>query len=550
MRINIPDLPQLAQTRTSRGISLASDTRGLQTLAASTQAAFQAASNAANEFWKLELQEDENEQLAAAVTKYGAGLDEASNQALAVAPTQARTVFEAAAATAMTDIRGGLTNKQALLRFNLHAAGKYTTRAAEERKLARKRILQRKVFRTDKREQELISIASDINASVQERHQAHIDLFGRDVKGLPVELGLYEKAVLESVYDGADAAKALQDARVQIVRDLAFGYVSQAKKPLEAAMRLEQLPPEFLSTQEESVRSMLDELQHEQREKLLDDLVDRAEEAEEEKVALITRQNEEIDRKGTVLYKEFFNPDNDISQLLRIRDRLEETWPGFGRQERNYVDQVIDKMGTGGYQFAAADDQSVVLAIEELLTNNDLTLEILAGNSDKLTQTKYTTYQTSLRAQNDQGYTTAKILLRSAYSYEQYKSDDSTEGVVRIAQGAYHASVEKLTRYWAGVDRADNEPKGPVTPEQLIKKSQAIIEENRETLRESYLLELTITLAEAAKKIPKLGNLNPADPLADLTQRIRDRTIKINPRVKRLARTLNKYKQQLGGVWQ
>lgn len=100
MRITIPDLPQLAQTRTSRPTSLAVDTRGLQTLAATTEAAFRAASNAANEFWKLELQEDENVQLAAAVTKYGNGLDDASDAAAKAPPTQARSVFEAAAAEA------------------------------------------------------------------------------------------------------------------------------------------------------------------------------------------------------------------------------------------------------------------------------------------------------------------------------------------------------------------------------------------------------------------------------------------------------------------
>ena len=163
MRITIPDLPQLAQTRTSRPTSLAVDTRGLQTLAATTEAAFEAASNAANVFWELELQENENEQLAAAVTQYGAGLDDASSQAAVAPPTQARSVFEAAAAETLANIRGGITNKQALLRFNAHAAGKYTARATEERKLARERILEGKVFRTNNQAQELIKTAGDIN---------------------------------------------------------------------------------------------------------------------------------------------------------------------------------------------------------------------------------------------------------------------------------------------------------------------------------------------------------------------------------------------------
>ena len=539
MRITIPDLPQLAQTRTSRPTSLAVDTRGLQTLAATTEAAFQAASNAANEFWKLELQEDENVQLAAAVTKYGNGLDDASDAAAKAPPTQARTVFEAAAAEALADIRGGITNKQALLRFNTHAAGKYTTSATENRKLARTRMLEEKVFRTLRAVDEQSQIAGDIDNSVLERTEAWLEI-----------PRMLEAAVAMGVINGKPAAEKLQEKRVQIVRDLAFGYVAKAAKPEEAAMRLEQLDPEFLSAEEKSVRAMLDQLPDETRDKLLDDLVDRAQEVADEKVAQITRENEAVDRESTEVYNSAFDPSVSLDRLITIRDVLNESWPGFDREKRNQLDKLVDQAVSGGFRFAAADDPAVILELEQLLETNSLTSEILLGKSLNLTQSKYTTYQTALRAQNDQGFNSAKLLLKSAYSYEQYKSDDSTDPVVRIAQGAYHSAIEKLLLYWSGVSRDKNEPKGSLTPAQLITKSQEIVEDNREVLRGSYLLELSIALAEAARRIPKLGNLNPADPLTDLQQRINAGTITINAPVKRLARTLNKFNQQLGGKWQ
>lgn len=509
MRITIPDLPQLAQTRTTRPTSLAVDTRGLQTLAGTTEAAFQAASNAANEFWKLELQENENVELAAAVTQYGAGLDDASSQAAVAPPTKARTVFETAAAEVLANVRGGITNKQALLRFNLNAAGKYTARATEERKLARTRILEGKVFRIHNQAQELIRTASDIDASVLERNQAMIGLFGRDVEGLPKEIGLYEKAVLESVYDGEKAADALQDARVQIVTNLATGLVMQSDDPELTAMRLQQVDPRFAQTdEEEQIHSMLADLKPTAREEVMAALVNSATERATDQAARLTRDREAENTLYGDMYNDAFDPDLPLDKLYQMRNRLEQ-WTGFTPAFREALRDHIATRAFDGPIFGNVDIGISIVSIQDKLSTQTLTAAELARHQGNLTQATYEKFRGAIRTQNQDGFASANDLIMREFRYEKYKQANTDDPLVRASQAAaQNAQAEMLRWLQANLN---------ATPADAFAQAEKLIKEERLGFRVTILQARQVHIASVQSILG--GAFTTDDPVAELEAR-------------------------------
>ena len=509
MRITIPDLPQLAQTRTTRPTSLAVDTRGLQTLAATTEAAFQAATNAADTFYELEMQEDANVQLAAAVTKYGNGLDNASDAAAKAPPTQARTVFEAAAAETLADVRGGITNRQALLRFKTHAAGKYTARATENRKLARKRMLEESVFRTNEQARELIRTASDIDASVLERNQAMIGLFGRDVEGLPKEIGLYEKAVLASVYDGEKAADALQDARVQIVTNLATGLVMQSDDPELTAMRLQQVDAEYADTSiEEEIHSMLADLKPTAREEVMAALVNSATERATDQAARLTRRREAENTRNSDMYNDAFDPDLPLDELYQMRNRLEQ-WTGFTPAFREALRDHIAVRAAGGPIFGNVDIGNSIVSIQDKLSTQTLTAAELARHQGNLTQATYEKFRNAIRTQNQDGFASANDLIMREFKYEKYKQSESDAPLVRASQAAALNAQAQMLR-WLQANLNATPADAFAQAEKLIKNERLKFSDAILAARQDYIDSVQSILG---------GAFTTDDPVAELKAR-------------------------------
>ena len=538
MRITIPRLPQLARTQTSRGISLAVDTRGQQALLAQTGAAFEAAANAANVFWELELQEDENEQLTSAVTMYGAGLDEATSQAAAATPAQSRSVFESSAAETLAKVRETLTNKQARQRFELHAASKYTARATEQRKIARDRIMQGRVLRTTQSARDLAAIAGDISKSPLERKNAMIGLFGQNEEGLPVIPGLYEKAVADGTFNGKPAADAAQAARVQIATDLATGYVMRSSDPESTAMGLQQLADDrsrYMTDDEKQLRGMLSSLGQDARAEVMKELVDRATEIATDRAARRTRLNEAKNLDFQKVYNDALDPNTPIERVRQIAQDLN-AWTGFTAEKRKGLDQVLARRGSGEPLFANVDIPGSVRALEDHLSNRTLNQEALTRHAPNITPTTYNKYSAAIREQNKAGFQRAVQFVDAEFRYEKYKNADTSKPLVRISQAAAQDVRGDMIKF--------SEKNPTASPSELMAEAQRLVDDRRAGFR-SIILNTRQDYLDSIERFVG-GALVTDDPLAELKERIAAGTLKLDVRVRGVIAELRDYKAQLG----
>ena len=472
MRITIQNLPQLARPQRSRPANLAVDTRGYQALAAQTGAAFDAASKAAYGFWELEMQEQENEQLAAAVTSYGNGLNDAASQAVSATPDQHRSVYELASSDALKKVRASITNKQAKLRFDLHAAGKYTTQATEQRKLARSRIIERTVYRFNDAVKDLIATAGNLDLSMTERADAYRELFGRNVKGLPVIPSLYEKGVGAGVIDGTKAAEAAQAAKIEIITNLAYGFVMKSSDPEQTAMSLQQVDASHSGSVDEiDVRAGLSRLGPTARAEVMKKLNDRATEFAQDRVDRRTRVNAGNNVRDTEVYQGAFDPSLSLEEV-RKRYRLLDKWTGFTPEKRERLENRISKLSSGEVQFATVDRSDSVMAIIDHLSAGTLTGEVLADHQGNITQDTYEKYSGAMRTQNDAGFKRANNLIMSEFRYSKYSVADSKDALVRASQAAAQNAQAEMLRWLEANKKA--------TPTEMFAHAQELILDERQ----------------------------------------------------------------------
>ena len=536
MRITIPDLPQLARPQRSRPANLAVDTRGYQALAAQTGAAFDAASKAAYGFWELEMQEQENEQLAAAVTSYGNGLNDAASEAVSATPDQHRSVYELASSDALKKVRSSITNKQAKLRFDLHAAGKYTTQATEQRKLARSRIIERTVFRFRQTAKDLTAIAGDIEASKGERAAAMRELFGRNVEGLPVLPSLYEKGVGAGVIDGTKAAEAAQAAELEIITNLAYGLVMKSSDPEQTAMSLQQVDASFsASVDEAEVRAGLSRLGPTARAEVMKKLNDKATEVAQDRVDRQTRINGTNNVRDTEIYHDAFSPNLSLEEV-RKRQRLLERWTGFTPEKRQKLADHVSKRSSGQMQFGTVDRSDSVMAIIDHLSAGTLTGEVLADHQGNITQATYERYSSAMRTQNDAGFQRANKLIMTEFRYSKYRVADSRDGLVRAMQAAAQNAQAEMLRWLEANKKA--------TPTQMFAQAQKLILDERQDFSAQALIERQTYLEDNAKFTG--GLLVTDDPLAELQKRIKDGVVKSGVFVSEVLSKLDEFKEQLG----
>jgi len=536
MRITIPDLPQLARPQRSRPASLAVDTRGLQTLAASTGAVFDKASKAAWGFWELEMQEQENEQLAAAVTSYGNGLNEAASQAVSATPDQHRSVFEAVSGEALQDIRESITNKQAKLRFDLHAAGKYTTQATEQRKLARSRIIESTVFRFRQKAKDLIAIAGDTGVSQRQRTDALLALFGRNVRGLPVTPGLYERGVAAGVIDGTKAAEAARAAELEIITNLAYGFVMKSSDPELTAMGLQQFKITSGSVLETEVRVGLSRLGQAARAEVMKKLNDKATEVAQDRVDRRTRINAEHNVRHTEMYHAAFSPDLALEDVRELQRRLERSWTGLTPEKRQKLADHISKRSSGQAQFATFDRSDSVMAIIGHLLTGTLTDEVLADHQEYITQPTYEKYSGAMLKQNAAGFQRANKLILAEFRYSKYRVADSTDGLVRATQAAAQNAQAEMLRWL--------EENKTATPAEMFDQAEKIILDERKGFRLQLLTARKKYLRDFAAFTG--GLLVTDDPLAELKQRIKDGQVKSTVHTSGVLSKLEEYKEHLG----
>jgi hypothetical protein len=543
MRITIPDLPQLAQTRQLRGSSMSADTSGLRTLYAGTARAFEAAGNAADTFYNLEMEERENTELAAAVTQYGTGLDDASDAAAKAKPTDARSVFETLSAQTLADVRGGLTNKQARLRFDLHAAGKYTAQYTEQRKLGRKRLLEGKVFRATNRVQELNRIAGDINLPVLERSQARRALFGMNVPGAPVEIGVIEQAVIDGTYDGEAAATLLHESRVKILTNLATGFVMQSDDPELTAMSLQQVGEGFEKTPEEvEIRSMLSSLKATTRAEILQELGNRATEIATDRAGRRTRINKQASEDNEALYNSSFLADVTVEEL-RNRQKTLASWDAYTPVlQEKFKALIAKRAATDGVEFASEDLGDSIVKLQDHLSDTTLTAEVLAKYEDTITQTTYEKFSAAIRTQNNAGFTRANDLIMREFKYEKNKvliQGNKTDPLVRASQAAAQSAQGDMLEW------LQTNPKA--TPAESFAKAQELIKLERQGFY-GLILDARDKWLKSPGTVSFVGALTSEDPLAELEEKIANGDLQISDWT--VAATLTKlrdYHEQLGG---
>ena len=314
---------------------------------------------------------------------------------------------------------------------------------------------------------------------------------------------------MESVYDGEKAADASQDARVQIVTNLATGLVMRSDDPELTAMQLQQVDDGFAQTDEEAqIRTMLADLGPAAREEVMAALVNSATERATDQAARLTREREAANTLYSDMYNDAFDLNLPLDELYQMRNRLEQ-WTGFTRERRQQLRDHIAQRAAGDTRFANVDISSSIVSIQDKLSTQTLTAADLAMHQGKLTQATYEKFRGAIRTQSQDGFTRANDLIMREFRYEKYKQANTDDPLVRASQAAaQNAQAEMLRWLQANLN---------ATPAEAFAQAEKLIKEERLGFRVTILQARQDYIASVQSILG--GAFTTDDPVAELEAR-------------------------------
>ncbi len=527
MKINVPDIARPAQSSPLGATRLSADTGGLQNLSRQTAAAFDALNSSAMQLYDMELQEQANEQYTEAVTQYGIGLADAVDQAAKATPANHRSVFQTAEQKVNANVNKNLTNKVARQSFAKWHAGKYTTAYATQRKLARDRMIQGQVFRSNNAIQSEIANATDINNLLGSANAQEL-LFGPGTN-------LFEQGVRKGIYNGAEAATAQQNARMQVATGLATSYIMNTIDPEKAALRLQRREGFEETVEEMAVRQMLSRLSQVDRDKVLDDVVTAAFNHGKNRAESRKRKNAETDDQMNAKYNGAFDDEKPLEEVRKIAQELNTSWNGYTPERRKALENEI-RQREDGVTFGEEDSAAAIVELQNKLSQQSLTASDVSKVRSELTQATYEKFRNAIRQQNREGFTDANNLIAREFKYELYKQPDSTDPLALASNAATQNSQAKLLRYMRENPTA--------TPGEIFEQANKFIREERQGFR----LIILDARNKFIKSIQSLlgGELDlEGDPVAQIQKRLDDGLITADRQLLNRLQKIRDYQDQL-----
>jgi hypothetical protein len=204
-----------------------------------------------------------------------------------------------------------------------------------------------------------------------------------------------------------------------------------------------------------------------------DDAAKRKQDADDAKINDIKMGIYSVDKKR----------ESDVNKQLQNFQYLIDT-NNLNATERKNMERILGLETDDQDGKRKESDRGAINAIEMADLQNRLTFDLVAGFSDKLTESDYQKYFTAVRTEQGEAVTEGKATVSRLVGYDRYK-DSLSEGIRGISSTFNLRAVQEF-RTWLNTDPNDQDPMSGgrgATYDVIIKKAEQIGRQYQEPMR-------------------------------------------------------------------